>query len=348
LLFGDSNGGFFEPKWFGVGAFGRGATLTIADANDDGLNDVVGMLQRGGEGRELVMLNTLRLPSENRPPTGITLPARGERPYADFFDSDDQFEIFAGAVFDPDLHWVRSTWTDENGRVLSRDTVVNPNLGTGTHQLTYTADDMRGGTASASMEFVITPHKETVIWARDAEMHGTWRRVDDATAAGNARAHDPNANAPKLNAPLANPANYIELPFLADRTQVYKLWIRLKADNNFWGNDSVWVQFTGAKDANGNTLYGIGTTSGLAVNLEECSGCGISGWGWEDDGWGAVNRNGVLLHFPEGGVQRIRIQTREDGVSIDQIVLSAERFKTARPGTAKNDTTKLTPSGPGF
>jgi hypothetical protein len=82
------------------------------------------------------------------------------------------------------------------------------------------------------------------------------------------------------------------------------------------------------------------------VNLEECSGCGESGWGWEDDGWGAVNRNGVTLRFPEGGVQTIRIQTREDGVSIDQIVLSSEKYKTTRPGTAKNDTVKLGQIGP--
>jgi hypothetical protein len=82
------------------------------------------------------------------------------------------------------------------------------------------------------------------------------------------------------------------------------------------------------------------------VNLEECSGCGESGWGWEDDGWGAVNLNGVTLRFPEGGVQTIRIQTREDGVSIDQIVLSSGKYKTTRPGTAKNDTVKLDPAGP--
>jgi hypothetical protein len=45
-------------------------------------------------------------------------------------------------------------------------------------------------------------------------------------------------------------------------------------------------------------------------------------------------------------VQRIRIQTREDGVSIDQIVLSAEKYKTSRPGRAKDDTMKLDPTGP--
>jgi len=84
-----------------------------------------------------------------------------------------------------------------------------------------------------------------------------------------------------------------------------------------------------------------GTTSGLAINLEECSGCGESGWGWEDDGWGAVNRNGTTLRFEHGGPQEIWIQQREDGVSIDQIVLSAEKYLTTRPGTAKNDQTIL-------
>ena len=96
----------------------------------------------------------------------------------------------------------------------------------------------------------------------------------------------------------------------------------MKAENDNWANDSVFVQFTGAKDANGNPVYALGSTSALVVNLEECSGCGVSGWGWEDDGWGAPNRNGVTLRFPEGGAQIIRIQTREDGVSLDQVVLS--------------------------
>jgi uncharacterized repeat protein (TIGR03803 family) len=60
-----------------------------------------------------------------------------------------------------------------------------------------------------------------------------------------------------------------------------------------------------------------------------------------------VNRNGVLLRFPGGGLQRMRIQTREDGVSIDQVVLSAARYLTARPGAARNDATIHLPSGRG-
>ena len=38
---------------------------------------------------------------------------------------------------------------------------------------------------------------------------------------------------------------------------------------------------------------------------------------------------------------RIRIQTREDGVIIDQIVLSANKYRSTRPGAVKNDGTIL-------
>jgi hypothetical protein len=160
------------------------------------------------------------------------------------------------------------------------------------------------------------------------------------------RVWHPNANAPKLGEALASPDDRMEMGFLADPTQEYKLWIRLKAEGDSWANDSVFVQFTGAQDASGRAVYEIGTTSALAVNLEECSNCGESGWGWEDDGWGAVNRNGVVLRFPEGGPQTIRIQTREDGVSIDQVVLSSAKYKVARPGAAKDDTVRLEHTGP--
>jgi hypothetical protein len=133
----------------------------------------------------------------------------------------------------------------------------------------------------------------------------------------------------------------VDIAFIADPSQTYKLWIRLKADGNNFANDSVWVQFRDSTTAAGVPAYRVGTTSGLAVNLEECSGCGLAGWGWEDDGWGAVNRNGTTVRFPDGGLQFIRIQRREDGVSIDQIVLSSEKYLTTRPGSAKNDQTIL-------
>jgi hypothetical protein len=51
---------------------------------------------------------------------------------------------------------------------------------------------------------------------------------------------------------------------------------------------------------------------------------------------------GPVVYVGTSGPQRLRIQIREDGVSIDQIVLSPSRDFTAAPGTLKNDKTLLT------
>src|SRR4029079_8506234 len=103
------------------------------------------------------------------------------------------------------------------------------------------------------------------------------------TAAGGLPRNDPNHGPPKVAAPLANPPSRVVIRFYPEPTLAYKLWVRLKADGNSWANDSVWLQFSSAIDASGARTYEEGTSSGLAVNLEECSGCGVSGWGWEDD-----------------------------------------------------------------
>jgi hypothetical protein len=178
----------------------------------------------------------------------------------------------------------------------------------GTYTFIVTARDGRGGTASDSINLTITPTKEVVLWASNApwEAIGNWTMVDDPTAAGASRAYDPNAGAPKVNAPVPQPASRFALSFIADPTQTCKLWVRLKADGDRYFNDSVWVQLSGSTDAAGNPVYRIGSSSGLPINLEECANGGLSGWGWEDDGWGAVNRNGVTLRFPAGGLQVIQ------------------------------------------
>jgi hypothetical protein len=45
---------------------------------------------------------------------------------------------------------------------------------------------------------------------------------------------------------------------------------------------------------------------------------------------------------PTAPAQTIRVQTREDGFSIDQVVLSSVTYLTSSPGALKNDTTILT------
>jgi hypothetical protein len=145
-----------------------------------------------------------------------------------------------------------------------------------------------------------------------------------------------NAGAAKIASASGNPANYFELTFDAEAGRGYRLWIRGKADANNWANDSVFVQFNNSVTSGGAPTWRIGTTSATEVNLEDCSGCGLSNWGWQDNGWG-VNVMGPLVYFATTGPQTIRIQTREDGFSVDQIVLSPVTFADRSPGALKND-----------
>jgi glucose/arabinose dehydrogenase/PKD repeat protein len=166
---------------------------------------------------------------------------------------------------------------------------------------------------------------------------GSWRLVPDSSAATGARLEHPNVDAPKLE-PAANPRDYFELTFTAVAGEPYRLWLRGRAAGNSYRNDSVSVQFSGSIDASGAPVYRIGSTSATAVIIEECSGCGLSGWGWSDNGYGG---DGPLIYFPTSGPQRMRIQAREDGISIDQIVLSRGTYLSRAPGATRNDTTIL-------
>jgi hypothetical protein len=76
------------------------------------------------------------------------------------------------------------------------------------------------------------------------------------------------------------------------------------------------------------------------VNLEACSGCGLSGWGWQDNGWG-TGVLGPLVYFQTTGPQTLRVQTREDGLAIDQIVLTGTTVIDQSPGAETNDSTIL-------
>jgi hypothetical protein len=182
---------------------------------------------------------------------------------------------------------------------------------------------------------------EIVLWAADASrLAGNWQLTADATAAGSVRAANPNRDVPKLPAALAAPGDFVELTFTAVAGVPYRLWLRAKAQNDSYTNDSVFVQFSGSVSATGTPTARIGTTSAMVVVLEDCSGCGVAGWGWQDTGYGA----GVLgptIYFANTGPQTIRIQPREDGMSIDQVVLSAGQYLTRAPGAPKNDTTIL-------
>jgi hypothetical protein len=182
---------------------------------------------------------------------------------------------------------------------------------------------------------------DVVLYAAEAPVRsGDWAVVPDATAASGARIFQPNAGVSKLASALAAPTQYFEMTFNAQAGVPYRIWMRGRAELDAGVNDSVFVQFSDTVTSTGAATWRIGTESAAEMNLEDCSGCGLSGWGWQDNGWG-VGTLGPLVYFATTGAHTIRVQAREDGLSIDQIVLSRGAFLTKAPGALKNDTTIL-------
>jgi phosphatidylserine/phosphatidylglycerophosphate/cardiolipin synthase-like enzyme len=178
---------------------------------------------------------------------------------------------------------------------------------------------------------------DIVLWAWRASVRPGWSLVADATAAGGNRLSNANAGV-KNSTALATPTQYFELAFTATAGVPYRLWIRGRAQGNSYENDSVWVQFNNSVTSAGAATYRIGTTSATSVIIENCSGCGVMNWGWNDNGYG-TGVLGPLIRFSVSGPQRLRVQMREDGLSVDQIILSPQRFLNTAPGAPLNDAT---------
>ena len=184
---------------------------------------------------------------------------------------------------------------------------------------------------------------DIVIYASDIQtVRGNWTRHADAGAAGGGYLGSADLGWSTTTAPLASPADYLEVSFDAPGGTPYHLWLRLRATANNKYNDSVWVQYSDAVH-NGAPAFAIGSTSALLVNLENCSGCGHSGWGWKDGAYWLTQA--ATVRFAAAGSHTIRVQVREDGVQIDQIVLSPATYLTAAPGATTNDTTIAPTSG---
>jgi hypothetical protein len=254
---------------------------------------------------------------------------------ADAFDSDGSIarvEFYAGATL--------------------LDTRSSPpyafswsNVPAGAYLITAHAVDNTGQSAtSAAVSITVAPSAaidEIVLHAAAAPVAlGAWELVPDSTAASGARLQNRNAGAAKRTTALAAPVDYFELTFFADAGKPYRLWIRGKALGDAYMNDSVFVQFDRSATAAGAPAFRIGTTEATYVSIEDCTGCGLQGWGWQDNAYGA-EALGPVVYFAATGPQRVRLQVREDGIGIDQIVLSAGAYLTRRPGTTKDDATIL-------
>ena len=136
---------------------------------------------------------------------------------------------------------------------------------------------------------------------------------------------------------LSSPASYFEATFTADAGRPYHVWVRMRADGNSTSNDSVHLQFDDSLTMASSPTARIGTISSLEVILQDgSSGSAPHGWGWADNGWGAL---GTDVYFATTGPHTVRVQQREDGAVIDQIVISPDTFLTAPPGWGLDDVT---------
>ena len=188
---------------------------------------------------------------------------------------------------------------------------------------------------------------DIVIYASDiptSALHGAWSKANDGSAADGVMMLTPDAGLAQLNAPLASPDDYVDVTFSAPAGTTYRLWLRLRALNNAKANDAVWVQFSDARSG-GSSIYPLNTTSGLLVNLAtDGTGSSLNGWGWQNTAYWLSQP--TAISFASGGNHTMRIQIREDGAQIDQIVLSPSTFFGSAPGGPTNDSTIVPKSGP--
>lgn len=186
---------------------------------------------------------------------------------------------------------------------------------------------------------------DVVVYVSNAPVvRGNWSRVGDASAAGGQKLSGADWGWATTGAPLAQPNDYFEVSVTVDANTSYHVWTRMRASADSKWNDSVWMQFDAATDAGGAAVYPIGSASGLLLNLEPCSNCGTTGWGWVDGAYWLGQTS--TIRFATGGTHTIRVQTREDGVEVDQIVLSPASWLWSPPGQVRGDNTIVQPTPP--
>jgi endonuclease/exonuclease/phosphatase family metal-dependent hydrolase len=205
----------------------------------------------------------------------------------------------------------------------------------------------RGGAVLAMMLGLAGPAaaQNIVLTGANATTHGEWTVASDSGASVGKVVRHVDGGDPKLLDALANPNNYFELTFQATAGKPYRIWVRGKAQSSHYANDSAYVQFSGSVTSSGAATYRIGSTSATEISLQETNGASVSGWLWQDNGWGQ-NVLGPKIYFGTTGTQRIRVQTREDGLSIDQIVLSDETYLSTRPSGILSATSGLPVTSP--
>ena len=212
-------------------------------------------------------------------------------------------------------------------------------------QIVVTSSDANGINTSVFNNIVVraapaSPNGDIVIYASDASdanLHGTWTKANDASSPNGIKLVTPDNGVSNTTEASPFPLDYFDVTFNAAAGTPYTLWLRLQATGNSKFNDSVWVQFSDAQ-VNGASVYGINTQQGLLVNLAtDSTASSLNAWGWQNGAYWLSQP--ATVTFAATGTHTIRIQVREDGVQIDQIVLSPSTYLNDRPGSLGGDTT---------
>ncbi len=250
----------------------------------------------------------------------------------------------AGSIVGYTWSWGDGTKTAQ----LTASTASHTYSAAGTYQITLTVTDNAAATASATTSATISTTAPTtsastvVLWASNtptSTVHGAWGRQTDSTAAGKVALWNPDAGAAKIDPALASPKSYFEQTFHATAGTPYHLWVRMRAQSDSLSNDSVHVQFSDSTDANRAAILRIGSTNSAEIVLQNGpNATSVHGWGWSDNGWGSL---GSDIYFASTGTHTVRIQAREDGAMIDQIVLSPDTYLISAPGGHTDDGTVL-------
>jgi hypothetical protein len=194
-----------------------------------------------------------------------------------------------------------------------------------------------GSTAPAGSTYAWNFGDDIVLHASSFSVTGSgWQRVSDPAAADGVAVDNPDRGAAKISTASASPSSYVEATFHAAAGVPYRVWVRARAAGNSWANDSIYLQFSGSTTSSGGAAWRIGTSQALGIVLEDGSGAGVSGWGWADAGYGTL---ADPIYFNQDGVQTLRIQQREDGMRIDQIVISTDAYYDTAPGSVVGDST---------
>ena len=160
----------------------------------------------------------------------------------------------------------------------------------------------------------------------------------DASAAAGIKLSNPDAVAPTIDPAQPAPGDFFDASFQAVGGTRYRVWLRLRAIGNSKFNDSVFVQFSDSTDSGGAAIYRTGTSSALLVNLAtDSTGSSNLNWGWQRNAYWMADTGDVW--FQNSGAHTIRVQVREDGVEIDQIVISPVTYVNNAPGLVTNDNT---------